>query len=77
MSEYLKLSWSDLANGLAVAIFTAILQFLYQFVGEHGLNFSATDWTQLLGVALLAALGYLSKNFLKDSDGKLVGKIQL
>jgi hypothetical protein len=76
-SEYLKINVSDIAKGIAVAVLTAVLQFLYQLVVNNGLNFSQTDFQQLLSVAVLSALGYLSKNLLTDSQGRLVGKIQL
>lgn len=77
MSDLFKLNISDVAKGIAVAVLTAVLQFLYQFVVSNGLNFTKTDLSQLLGVAVLALLGYLSKNFLTSPDGKLLGRIQL
>ena len=77
MSDFLRINFQDVAKGIAVAVLTAVLDFLYKLIQAKGLNFTGDDWSQLLSVAVLALLGYLAKNFLTDQSGKLFGRIQL
>ena len=41
----------------------------------HGLEVAAYDWAGILDLAWKAAAAYLTKNFLSDEDGKVLGKI--
>ena len=69
-SGFLSLNWQDALKGLVVAFFTAIITGVYQ-VFQSG---SAFDWPTLRPVlfgAIAAALGYLIKNYLTNSDGKM------
>lgn len=71
-SDFLKLNWSDFSKGIIVAILTAVLTYIANALQVSGLNL---DWQQVLSVAIIAGIGYLSKQFLSDSEGKVLGKI--
>ena len=71
MSNFLKINIQDVGRGLLVAVFSAVLKFLYDFVVANGLNFSVADLNQALNVAVVAMLGYLVKNLLTNSDGEV------
>jgi len=69
MSNFLRLNAEDFLKGLAVTILSAVITFLYQIVNSQGLM--GIDWMELVKVAILATLGYLSKNLLTNSDGQI------
>jgi len=41
----------------------------------HGLSFADWDWNFILGAAITSGFGYLGKNFLSDTNGKVGGMI--
>ena len=59
---------SDFVKGLAVAVLTAVLTAVNQ-----SLQSGAFDWNQIGTIALTAFVAYLSKNFLSDEQGKIMG----
>ena len=68
-SEFLKLSKNDMVRGLVVSVFAAVLTLI-----EQSLTTSVPlDIHQIVQIALIAGLSYLSKNFLTTSDGKIMG----
>lgn len=75
MSNIFKLDFGDLGRGLVVAILTAVLSFATQLIQAKGLAITSVDLTEIISVAVLAALGYLAKNLLSDKQGKFLGKI--
>jgi hypothetical protein len=75
MSDLLKLNWRDLLKGLVTAILSGVIAYLYDAVSTGNLQLT-TEALQKVGfVALLAGLGYLSKNLLTASDGKILGSL--
>jgi hypothetical protein len=72
MSKLFRLGWSDLVRGLIVTILASGLGALME-----ALQAGAIDWRNVAIVALSAAVGYIIKNLLTDTEGKFVGKYQL
>jgi len=70
-SDIFKLNLQDVIKGVIVAVLSAVLSALYQALTAQVI----IDPKQLLLVGLTAGIGYILKNFLTDSDGKLLGKI--
>ena len=71
MSTLFKLNWRDAVKGLFTAVVASVLIFIYSAITNN----AAIDWNQVLQLAISSGLGYLVKNFLTDSEGKLLGKI--
>lgn len=67
-SNFLNLNFRDLAKGLLTAIITAISAYLYEAIQSGDLT--AIDWKFVGTTALIAAIGYLTKNLLTNSDGE-------
>ena len=75
MSGFLKLNLKDVSKGLVVAVLVVVLGALQQALTSHGLDVALYDWNAILDVAWKAAIAYLGKNLLSDSEGKVLGKI--
>lgn len=74
-SQLFKLNWADVAKGVVVAVLVAVLGAVQQSLNGHGLDVGAYDWGSILDVAWKAAVAYIGKNFVSDSNGKVFGKI--
>ena len=75
MSNLLNLNLRDLFKGLVTAILSGIIAYLYDAVSTGNLQLSMEMLQKVGFVALLAGLGYLSKNLLTASDGKILGSL--
>lgn len=75
LSGMFNLNLKDLAKGLIVAVFAAILGGLQQLIIAHGFDFANYDWNLIIGLAGTAFTSYLGKNLLTDQNGKVLGKI--
>ncbi len=75
MSKMFTLNSADVAKGIALAVITVVLGALQQALTAHGFDFASYDWGAILQLAVTAGIGYLTKNFLSTSDGKLFGRI--
>lgn len=75
MSKPFSLNLNDFAKGAIVVVIVAFLGGLQQMLTAHGLDFANYDWSLIANLALTAGVGYLSKNFLQDSDGKVLGRV--
>ena len=75
LSGMFKLNLSDITKGLVVAVFAAVLGALQQLVVTHGLDFASYDWSLISTVVVGAFTSYISKNFLSNDKGKVLGKI--
>ena len=63
---------------MVVVLLVSVLGALQQMLTAHGLDFASYDWGWVMNCAIIAMGGYLTKNFISDSDGKVVtpvGKI--
>lgn len=74
-SKLFRLNPKDLGKGLIVAVLAALFAYLASLMEVPGFSLDTLDWAVLLKVAITAALGYLGKNFVSDSEGKVLGKI--
>ena len=70
-----RINGNDIVKGLIVAILGAVLGVIQQMLTQHGLEFALYDWGNVLNIAWGAGIAYLSKNFLSDHDGKVLGGI--
>ena len=71
MSTFLSLNSKDFIKGLFIAILTAVITMLYTSIeaGELMLNWKAIGMT-----AISAALAYITKNLLTNSNGQILKK---
>ena len=74
-SKPFSLNLNDAAKAMIVAVLVAVIGGLQQMLTAHGLDIGSYDWGLIMNLALSAGAGYLTKNFLSDSDGKVLGKI--
>lgn len=74
-SNFLKLNLNDVVRGAVVAVIVVVLGAVQESFSKHGLDVTAFDWVGILDVAWKAAVAYLGKNLVSDSDGKVLGRI--
>lgn len=74
-SDLFKLNGSDFAKGLVVAVLAAVLGSIQAGLSGHGLDFASYNWGSILDIAVTAGIGYLAKNFISDSSGRVLGAI--
>lgn len=69
----------DIARGAVTAVFAGMLVVIGGAVLSAGFDAFTADWVSIGKAAVNAGLasfvGYLMKNFLTDSHGKMFGKI--
>ena len=75
-SKPFSLNLNDAAKAGIVLVIVAVLGALEQAFKDHGLDFAAFDWGFILNVAVTAAVGYLTKNFLSDNQGVFLGHLR-
>ena len=75
MSELFKLGKSDFVKGLITAVLAAVFLSLSQMLQSPNFNFATIDWQSILNVAGATFMAYISKNWLSDKDGRILGKI--
>jgi len=66
-----KLNVQDFFRGLIIAVLTAIVTFLYTTMESGELVF---NWKQIATTSLTAALAYIIKNYLSNSEGAFLKK---
>lgn len=71
MSKIFTLNVQDAVKGIIVAVLSAVIALVLSML-QNGI---AIDWKQVGITALVAGLGYITKNFLSDEQGKIGGKI--
>ncbi len=74
-SSIFSLNAKDFAKGAVVAVATAVIVFLAEKVNAPGFDFTSFDWSTLITVSVSSFLAYLTKNFLSDDGGKVLGMI--
>ncbi len=78
-SEFFSLGKSDVVRGLVTAIFTAVIVALASIAQQPGFDVFAMDWSAVahtaFNVAFITLTGYLTKNFISDQNGKVLGSI--
>lgn len=68
-SVFLNLNLADLGKGLLVAVIAAVLAYLMGCIESGGLT--TVNITEVLTVSATAAIAYLFKNFITNSEGEL------
>lgn len=71
-SELFSVKMQDVYKGLITAAFSAVLPIVISALNAGVTNI---DWSFAGKVALAAMLGYISKNYLSDKNGKVLGRI--
>lgn len=70
-SNFFNLNWNDFIKGFAIAIIMAVITILYDTVQAGSFVFNFTDiWHAAVG----AAIAYLFKNLVTNSDGVMFKK---
>lgn len=79
MSQIFKLNQSDFVKGAITAVISAVVVALGSVVSAPDFNVFSVDWASVLNLAIKVAgsafIGYISKNFFSDGEGKFVGKV--
>jgi len=70
-SGFGKLNVQDFFRGLIIAVITALVTFLYNTMDSGELIF---NWKQIATTSLTAALAYIIKNYLSNSEGTFLKK---
>jgi hypothetical protein len=73
MSKLFNLNLRDFAKGLIVAVFTVIITGVGDIVATGGLPTGA-QWKAIGLATLSAAIAYIIKNLLTNSEGKFLAK---
>ena len=68
-SKFFTLNFRDIAKGFLTAILTAVITYIYEAVQTGSL--AGIDWKIVGFTALTAAVGYLFKNLVTNSDGEV------
>jgi len=74
-SQFLRLNTSDFVKGLIVAIAASVVTYLASALNAPGFDWTTLDWNYILKIAFTSFMGYISKNLLSNSEGKVFGKI--
>ena len=78
MSNLFKLNVGDLGRGAVTALLAGVVWSVASVFTQSGFDIFSADWKTIINSALNAGMaafvGYLSKNLLTDSEGKLLGK---
>lgn len=81
MSNIFSLNWKDLVNGLVMAVLgnviiylMAIFGSLYELVINNQPFEISINWNAVLVVSIWAVLTYLSKRFISNPAGTVLGK---
>ena len=72
-SGFVRINKSDIIKGFVMAFATPILVYLADIIGVPGFTFAALDIGMLVKIGLASGFTYLIKNWLTDSQGKLLG----
>ena len=69
MNKIYSLGLNDAVKGLVMAVLAGVVTFIYGSLG------TGIDWNEVLQVAISSGLAYIIKNYLTDSEGKLLGRL--
>jgi hypothetical protein len=74
-SDLKQLNINDVLKSLLLAVFAAIITFLYGAIQDSQFTLATIDWNEMAKVVVSSILSYLMKNYLSDANGKFLGKI--
>ena len=69
MTNLFSLGWNDAVKGLVMAVLAGVVTFIYGSLG------TGIDWNEVLQVAISSGLAYIIKNYLTDSEGRILGRL--
>lgn len=72
MSSLLKLNTKDIVGAIVSGVIVAILGYVSQLTSIYEIS-----WDQIINIAVLSAITSLLKSLGTDTNGKLLGKIQI
>ena len=79
MADLYKIGSSDVIKGAITAVFAAVITVLYGIVAQEHFDLFNADWSSILKMVINSSfgafVGYMSKNFFSDTQGKFLGKI--
>lgn len=70
-SNFFQLNWRDFGKGLIIAVLGAIVGIIAGTIEQGSLSF---DWPLIAKTAALAALTYITKNLLTNSNDEFLKK---
>ncbi len=73
MSNFLNLNWNDFGKGLVVAVLTVVVGMIGDIIATGGFP-TGPQWKAIGLAGLSAAIAYILKNLLTNSEGKLLRK---
>lgn len=62
-------------GGMSLFIIEELIKYVIGLLANSQYDFDQLTWKNLLGVAVVAAGGYIIKNFFSDTQGKFLGHI--
>lgn len=62
-------------GGMALFILEEVIKYTIGLLANSQYDFHQLTWKNIVGVAFVAAGGYILKNFLSDKQGKFLGHI--
>lgn len=68
-STFLTLNWRDVTKSLLLAVFSAVITFVYNAIST-GIALDGEFWKKAGMVAAATVLSYLLKNFFDNSNGE-------
>lgn len=78
-SKLFRLNINDLFKGAVTAVIAGVVISLAGVVQQAGFDVFSADWGAILSSAVSAGVaafvGYVGKNFVSDSEGKVFGRI--
>lgn len=74
-STLLSLNSRDAKNSIAVGLIVTVLGVLLQIFEAPDFSFATFDWQFAIKLLATAIVGYLVKNLMTASNGKIFGKI--
>ncbi len=78
-SGFMRLNLGDLGRGAVCAIASGILLSLLSIAGQANFDLFTVDWASVghaaVNAGFAAFVGYLTKNLITDSSGKVFGRL--
>lgn len=77
MNGFLTLCKSDWIKGLVMVVMSAVLTWLLQVLNAPGFDFATIQWGEVMKIAVVTGITYMSKNAMTTNSGNLAGVIPL
>ena len=81
MSKLFTVEGSDWRRGFVTAVFGGVWAAIAGIIGSVGFDLFTADWKRIIGLAIVggfvAGAGYITRKFSTDSEGKVLGVMQV